>query len=119
MIGKFGARGKFGKKKFGARHSEEGGRFGARHLPAVAGHFGNPATNAFTPYGYRPGEIFWRAGENGQMRDKSWFINNVLHEVLHTLGYSDDNLQDYLIGFGNRSPVTDNITVELAKHCFK
>jgi hypothetical protein len=31
----------------------------------IAAQFANPATSAFTPYGWRPGEIYWRAGENG------------------------------------------------------
>jgi len=86
--------------------------------PKAKNKFENANVHAWT--GELGGSIiFWRPSQLGQSAFQSnWLINNVLHELLHTLGYSDTYLQTTLLGKDQVDDMnTNNITEHLGKHC--
>ena len=84
--------------------------------PTVISIASRPANNAFTFYG--SDEIYWRPGENGFDRNTpNWLTANLLHESLHTFGFTDADLQ-VSFGFTVNTTFTDNITGFLAERCF-
>ncbi|MBY0503918.1 MAG: hypothetical protein K2X03_08405 [Bryobacteraceae bacterium] len=95
-------------------------QFRSGALPDVAVDFADPQVHALT---INLGEpfIFWRPGQLGQSSTQSnWLANNVLHELLHTLGYSDAYIQETLLGKDKvDARNTNNITQHLGEHCFK
>jgi RHS repeat-associated protein len=60
-------------------------------------------------------QIYWRAGDTLGM-SRSDIAGAVMHELLHTMGYSDKQIQTGL--FGTTSVQTVNISDRLAKDCF-
>ena len=84
--------------------------------PSVIAAMTVPDSNAFTYYG--ESEINWRPGENGfDRRPANWLLGNVLHEALHTFGFSDEDLQASF-GLTVSRTFTDNISGFLATRCF-
>jgi len=88
-------------------------------LPEVSVEFADPTHYAWTPIGEN--YIFWRPGYYGLNRlERNWIGNTLLHEILHTIGYTDKQLQEAFYGpAGVDANNTDNITEHLAKHCLK
>ena len=80
--------------------------------PGISGLFAaDPDRYAATPYGQS--EVFWRPGV---VRTSGWLMGAVLHEILHTMGFTDVNIQNtlgLLVG-----PDTDNISRYLELTCF-
>jgi len=60
-------------------------------------------------------KIYWRSGDTLGL-STSDTGGAVMHELLHTLGYSDGQIQMGL--FGETSRFTTNISDKLAKDCF-
>lgn len=75
--------------------------------------FSNPLAYAFTIYGEQ--EQFWRPGWEVNA-DLSVVKGAVVHETLHGLGFTDNDIQIAL--FGEVSKNTHNITQRLARDCF-
>ncbi|MBY0505370.1 MAG: hypothetical protein K2X03_15760 [Bryobacteraceae bacterium] len=74
----------------------------------------NLATYAVAAVGFP--EIWWRPGSTVKPSSLKWLLGALLHELLHNVGFSDNELQD---SFGlPRSDNTDNISDFLQQNCF-